>query len=83
MFDLSGKKVRDRHDIEGEYLIENHLICIKSKNNISKDELIDKYNLIIKSFNNKKTNEFVELYFGNNAINTKELENILPIFGLS
>jgi len=27
-----------------------------------------------------KTNEFIELYFGNNAINTTELQNILPIF---
>ena len=27
-----------------------------------------------------KTNEFIELYFGNNAINTTELQHILPIF---
>ena len=67
-------------DVNYEYLIENHLICIKYKNNINKDELIKLYNNIIKSFENKKTIEFIKLYFGNNAINTTELNNILPIF---
>ena len=58
------------------YLIENHLICIK-------DESIDKLNIyesIIKSFNDKRTKIFTKLYFGNNAINIKELYEILPIY---
>lgn len=55
------------------YLIENHLICIKSK-----DKSV--YKKIIESFNNKKTGKFVKLYFGNNAINTTELKYILPIY---
>ena len=36
-----------------EYLIENHLICIKPKRN-EKEKLIKEYNKIIKSFENKK-----------------------------
>ena len=65
-----------------EYLIENHLICIQYTKNIKKNELIDKYNLIIKSLRNEKTKEFIRLYFGNNAINTTELCNILPIYDI-
>ena len=73
-----------------EYLIENHLICIKyeedeylgdsySSYNID-DYLFDKYNQIYRSFSDERTVEFIKLYFGNNAINTTELSNILPIY---
>ena len=65
---------------EENYLIENHLMCIKHTTEKDKKKLIELYNEIIKSFNNSKTNEFIELYFGNNAINTTELQHILPIF---
>ena len=63
-----------------EYLIENHLICIKYTKSISKEELIKLYKMIIKSFENENTQEFIRLYFGNNAINTTELCNIIPIY---
>lgn len=66
---------------EKEYLIENHLICIRFTKSITKEELISKYKKLTESFQDKKTKEFVELYFGNNAINTTELCNILPIYG--
>lgn len=65
---------------ETPYLIENHLICIKYNKNIPKNELIDLYNKIIKSLQDKRTEQFIELYFTNNAINTVELNNILPIY---
>ena len=65
-----------------EYLIENHLICIKYKKEISSNNLIKLYKQIIKSFENKKTIEFIKIYFGNNAINTTELCKILPIYDL-
>ena len=67
-----------------EYLIENHLICIKytETETISKEDLIEKYHQIIESFKNEKTQEFIKLYFDNNAINTTELCKILPIYGL-
>jgi adenine-specific DNA-methyltransferase len=71
-------------DTSSEYLIENHLICIEfNKENIGsvkKDELIKMYNKVIKSLNDKRTQEFINLYFGNNAINTTELNYILPIY---
>jgi adenine-specific DNA-methyltransferase len=64
-----------------EYLIENHLICIKyKKDKKNKEELIWLYDKIIQSFENKKTEEFINLYFGNNAINTTELCEMLPIY---
>jgi adenine-specific DNA-methyltransferase len=68
-----------------EYLIENHLICIKSINNGNQDaddyrEVIKKYKMIIKSFEDSRTAEFIKTYFGNNAINTTELNNIIPIY---
>lgn len=67
-------------DIEQNYLIENHLICIKYKNEIEKEKLKKLYEIIINSFNNEKTIKFIKLYFANNAINTTELEYYLPIY---
>ncbi len=78
-----------------EYLIENHLICIKYEEDEQEyfgnsdssyisdsvdDYLIDKYNQIYRSLSDERTTEFIKLYFGNNAINTTELSNILPIY---
>ena len=62
------------------YLIENHLICIKYSTPLPNDELIKKYKAIITSFEHNKTKEFIKLYFGNNAINTTELCEVLPIY---
>jgi adenine-specific DNA-methyltransferase len=64
-----------------EYLIENHLICIRYEGQVDADtELIDKYVQIYRSFGDERTVEFIKLYFGNSAINTTELSNILPIY---
>lgn len=60
-------------DSDTEYLIENHLICIKTPD----DKL---YDIIINSFNNNNTKKFIKYYFSNNAISTFELANILPIY---
>ena len=71
------------------YLIENHLICIKydgdeqeylSDIDSMDAYIIDKYIQIYRSFSDERTVEFIKLYFGNNAINTTELSNILPIY---
>jgi len=67
-------------DIDKDYTIENHIITVRSSTEISKEELIKKYNLIIESFNNDKTKEFIKLYCCNSAMNTNELQNILPIY---
>lgn len=79
-----GKYNFDYLLVEGdvEYLVENHLITVKLNHteSYSKDELIQKYNNIIMSLKNDKTKKFIEMYFGNNAINTTELCNILPIY---
>jgi tRNA1(Val) A37 N6-methylase TrmN6 len=69
-------------DIQEEYLIENHLIIIKYNEEISKEELIKKYGNIIKSFENPKTKEFIKIFFGNNAVNIKELIYLLPIIDI-
>lgn len=66
-----------------EYLVENHLMCIKYINPIAKDALVHLYNQIIKSFEHPNTHEFIQLYFNNNAINTTELCKILPIYGIN
>ena len=64
------------------YLVENHLICIKYTEPLSNEKIINKYKQIINSFKNKKTAEFIDLYFGNNAMNTTELCKILPIYDI-
>lgn len=63
-----------------KYLIENHLICIKYTKTITDRVLMKLYNKIITSLNNEKTKRFINLYFGNNAINTTELNHIMPIY---
>jgi N-6 DNA Methylase len=63
-----------------EYLIENHLICIEYKEDLPQVQLIELYKKILLSFQDKKTIEFIDLYFGNNAINTTELNYVLPIY---
>lgn len=69
-------------EYESEYLIENHLICIRYTKPIPPSELIVLYNKIIQSLSNEKTKQFISLYFGNNAINTVELNHILPIYDI-
>lgn len=70
--------------IEGgfKYLIENHLICIKYVEEIEDEELIELYKKIITSLEDPRTSEFISLYFGNNAINTTELNTVLPIYNM-
>jgi hypothetical protein len=67
-------------DVDYPYLVENHLICVKFGSQKTKLELLQLYNNIIHSLKHEKTNEFINLYFGNNAINTTELNYILPIY---
>jgi hypothetical protein len=68
-------------DEKKEYLVENHLICIEYKDEtLTHKEMIEKYEKIICSLNDKRTLEFVPLYFGNNAINTTELNFVLPVY---
>lgn len=69
-------------NIEQEYCIENHLICVRYINNITNDNIRLLYEKIITSFEKKQTKEFIKLYFGNNAINTTELCEILPIYDI-
>jgi len=58
------------------------LIIIKYNEEISKEELIKKYENIIKSFENPKTKKFIKIFFGNNAVNIKELIYLLPIIDI-
>jgi hypothetical protein len=67
-------------DEEKEYLVENHLICIECKSVMPRDQLIIEYKKILGSLNDERTTNFIKYYFGNNAINTTELNNILPIY---
>ena len=69
-------------DTNKEYLIENHLIYIKSLEKVERNILLKMYNSIINSLKSEKTKKFVELYFGNNAINTRELRDVLPIYSI-
>jgi len=73
-------------DTDKDYLIENHLICIEyislKEEELSRKQLIDKYNKIINSLKDKRTQEFIDVYFGNNAINTTELNSVLPIYDI-
>jgi hypothetical protein len=65
---------------ETNYLIENHLICIECKNDLPHDKLIEVYKKLMLSLRDERTLTFINIYFGNNAINTTELNHILPIY---
>lgn len=67
-------------DETNEYLIENHLICIEYTTDIPREELFSLYKKILTSLDDERTAEFIAMYFGNNAINTTELNNIFPIY---
>jgi len=69
-------------DIKKQYLLENHIISIFYEDDVlSKDEQLKKLNKIIESFKQKKTSKFVDIFSGNNALNTTEIQNMLPIYG--
>ena len=68
-------------DSQQEYLIENHLICIECLEKTNREDIINKYKKVMMSFDDKRTSRFIEVYFGNSAINTTELKNVLPIYG--
>ena len=72
--------INENKEDKVNYLIENHLVCIKYTKVIEREDLIKKYNKIINSFRDKRTEDFIKIYFGNNAINTTELAKILPIY---
>lgn len=66
-----------------EYLVENHLMCIKCMSEeVDNSVLIEKYKKIIASLEDPRTKDFVNIYFGNSAINTTELTHILPIYDI-
>jgi len=68
-------------EIDNEYLIENHLICIRNANSKSDSKSTKAlYKKIMRSFEDERTEKFIDIYFGNNAINTTELGEILPIY---
>ena len=67
-------------DVGFKYLVENHLICIQHIVPKPYDEAMLSYKKIMDSFNDKRTEKFIEMYFGNNAINTKEISHVLPIY---
>jgi len=67
-------------DIEKDYLIENHLICIRYEKDMEKDKRRELYGKICDSFEDERTKEFMRLYFGNGAVNTTELREIIPIY---
>ena len=64
-----------------EYYLENHVLGIKyTGDTLSKEILKEKYQMIIKSLQKEDTMRFIDLCMGNNAINTTELEYLIPIF---
>ena len=67
-------------DIEKNYLIENHLICIRYEKDVEKEKKRELYLKICNSFDDERTKEFIRLYFGNGAVNTTELREIIPIY---
>jgi hypothetical protein len=61
------------------YLVENHLICITAAAGVAGEANTD-FQRVMRSFRDPRTREFIECYFGNSAINTTELNHMLPIY---
>jgi hypothetical protein len=62
------------------YLVENHLICITAAAAADTTTANDEFQRVMRSFRDPRTREFIECYFGNSAINTTELNHMLPIY---
>jgi hypothetical protein len=68
------------------YLIENHLICITHNNGGGggdggdESHTLAAFHRIIRSFKDPRTQEFISCYCGNSAINSTELNHMLPIY---
>jgi len=60
------------------YLVENHLICITAAGDGG--DAKTGFQRVMRSFRDPRTREFIECYFGNSAINTTELNHMLPIY---
>lgn len=61
------------------YLVENHLLVIRYESTnrpLARKRLLEVY----ESFRDPRTIEFVALYCKNNALSTRELASVLPIF---
>jgi tRNA1(Val) A37 N6-methylase TrmN6 len=67
-------------DIPTPYLVENHLICIECIGDKPRETMIEEYKKILASLEDTRTTEFIDLYFENSAINTTEMNNVLPIY---
>jgi hypothetical protein len=68
-------------DTEKEFLVENHLIRLfHPGHRDDRPGLLRLYEKIVASLSDAKTKEFINIYFKNNAINTRELKSILPIY---
>jgi type I restriction-modification system DNA methylase subunit len=66
-----------------EYLIENHLICITlADTDADAATPIAEFQRIIRSFQDSRTREFIACYCANNAMNTTELNHMLPIYDI-
>ena len=66
-----------------EYLIENHLICITLADaDTDAATPIAEFQRIIRSFQDSRTREFIACYCANNAMNTTELNHMLPIYDI-
>lgn len=65
-----------------EFLVENHLICITQRelHSLDNDTNLSRFQTVIRSFQDPRTQEFIACYFGNNAVNTNELNHMLPIY---
>jgi glutaredoxin len=70
-------------DSQKEFLVENHLICLSHpglRDDGDTAALLELYRKIMTSLSDERTKEFIRIYFKNNAINTRELKCILPIY---
>lgn len=65
---------------ERNYLVENHLLVIRHSTLTNRSAIKKRLLKVYESFTDPRTEEFVALYFKNNAMSTKELHRILPIF---
>ena len=58
-----------------EYVIENHLICIR----VASSPCECRSDNVVRLLGDERTSRFIELYLSNNAINTMELVYITDI----
>jgi hypothetical protein len=68
-------------DVDYDYIAENHVVQLMYVGmGLTRADKVKLYERIIASFGDPRTTQFITHYFGNSAINARELIDVVPLY---